>query len=55
MTERPGLFSRPSLASSFFQKTSARLASDAVLYTSTLVRTAVTPSAPVNALPHSSP
>jgi len=44
-----------SSASSFFQKPSARLASDAVLYTSTLVRTSVTPSAPVNALPYSSP
>ena len=55
VTDKPGLFSLLSSASSFFQKTSARRAAAAVLYTSTLVRTAVTPSSPVNALPHSSP
>ena len=54
MTEKLGLSSLLSPASSFFQKASARLASAGVLYCSMLVRTSVMPAAPLNALPYSS-
>ena len=53
VTEKSGLSSLVSSESSRFQKPSARLASPAVLYRSTAVRTSVMPAAPVNALPYS--